>query len=227
MKRIICTSLLLLAAGSPALCQKNKTPISNASQLDKPTPVSKIENVSTEDAMARVLREANIAGGIVSVKACKSDDKATVKHYFDFSGLTLRQALDRITADDSNYKWAWDGDSILLLPSTGTPQLLQTKINHFDAEDVPFSAADGVLFNTPEVKQRMADLKLSEYISDDMIVSIGGGSVTRLPRTSMDNLTFMEALNTIARGRKNSVWRYVQFQCQDKGYYSFDWPVRH
>ncbi len=226
MKRIICTSLLLLAAAFPALCQQDATLVSSTLPLDKPVPISKIENLSTEDTVVRLLVEMHIGGGIVSLKGCKSDDKTPVKHYFEFSGLTLRQALDRITGDDSNYKWIWDNGSIILLPSAGPPELLQTKINHFEAEDIPFSGADGAIFNAPEVKRRMTELKLREYISDDMIVLVGGASYSRMPKTSIDNVTFMEALNTIARGRKNSVWKYDEFQCQDKNYYSFDWLVR-
>src|SRR2546425_3536638 len=121
--------LLLFAAGLPAYSQRNTNPVSDASALNKVITSARVDNLSTEESVVSILSQMNVSGGIVTLQGCPAAaNESLPKHYFDFSGLTLRQALDRITTDDHGYKWAWNNGSVVLLPVTGTPELLRTHI---------------------------------------------------------------------------------------------------
>ena len=63
--------------------------------------------------MVSILSQMNVSGGVVTLQGCPTAaNESLPKHYFDCSGLTLRQALDRITTDDHSYKWTWDNGSV-------------------------------------------------------------------------------------------------------------------
>jgi len=177
--------------------------------LERPLPGSQIEYLSTTDAFYISLGGVGMPGGAAWTLGCEQDNSTQVWIPLN---KTLRQALDTIVERDTRYRWEMVDGTVNLLPATGEPALLQTRINDFHVENtVSAIAALGPLLALPEVKKAMNDLHLKPGIA----VFISPGSPKPFS-VACKGVTLRQALNAIARAQGRAVWDYIEIHCQDR-----------
>jgi hypothetical protein len=177
--------------------------------LDRPLPGNEVEYLTTSNAFSRALGGVGLAGGSVRILDCRGD---YFKQLWSPLDKTLRQALDTIVEMDPRYRWQLADEVIDLLPATGEPALLQTRIREFSVEDIT-SAIDTVtpLLKLPEVNKAMTELNLKP--------GVGVFITSRTPKpfsVTLKNVTLQQALNAIARAQGRAVWDYVETHCEDR-----------
>ena len=68
--------------------------------LDQPLPeMELLQDVTTDEAFAKLLFRTKISGGIAGVESCSVSPTTSLKHSYALTGLTMRQALDLIAAE--------------------------------------------------------------------------------------------------------------------------------
>src|SRR2546423_11357973 len=117
------------------LCSMNcKTQVNTSGSLDERLgDVPALQDVTIQRALLQVLSAAHISGGIVETSSCAVAQAEAPKHSFILAGLSVRQALDMIIEEDLKYEWSYDGKVINILPVAGLPEILKTKVHHFQA----------------------------------------------------------------------------------------------
>jgi hypothetical protein len=198
----------------------------NDAVLDKKLEIPAIQEVTTEHAIAVILSAAGIPGGIVEVGSCSGEGRqASRKQSLSFAGLTVRQALDLIIANDPRYKWVVQDKTINVVPSDGIPEALTTKLGHFEmdqrASSVDFEAK---LFGTPELKSYFLQ---HGYVEEDRLRAIvGPGKLQLAHPIRLDNATVLDVLNAAADSYQTpAVWRFVDRRGSCQKTYLLEWPV--
>ncbi|MEK6406177.1 MAG: hypothetical protein AABN34_04360 [Acidobacteriota bacterium] len=198
----ICVVIGLVIAVSAQTTQIAKP--SAHEMLERSLPGNEVDYFTTTDAFHMSL--GGMAGGSARVLDCDGD---YFKQVWSPLNKTLRQALDTIVENDPRYRWQVVDQVINLLPATGEPVLLQTRIKEFRVENISL-AMDTVspLLKLPEVKKAMDDLDLKH--------GIAGFFTSPSPKpfsVKCENVTLRQALNAIARAEGRAVWDYVETHC--------------
>ena len=169
-----------------------------------------VEYLATPKAFFKAVTSVGGAGGVVRLPTCEPDP---IKQVWRPSNSRLADLLDLIVLADTDYRWRFEKGAVNLLPKTGEPELLKTHIARFDVEDVGSTRlALDYLLEAPEIKNRMAELNLS---NDALEVS----SILSSPKPSTfglhcRNVTLREALNAIAVAKKGAaLWVYSERHC--------------
>lgn len=196
----ICVVIGLVIAVSGQTTQIAKP--SADQMLERSLAGNEVDYFSTTDAFHKSLGRIGMAGGSVRILDCNGD---YFKQVWSPLNKTLRQALDTIVEVDPRYRWQVVDEVINLLPATGEPALLQTRIKEFRVENISL-AMDTLspLLALPEVKKAMDDLHLKE--------GIAGFFTSPSPKpfsVKCENVTLRQALNAIARAEGRAVWDYV------------------
>jgi hypothetical protein len=182
---------------------------------------------STEIAFAKVLHHAQFSGGIVEVHDCFKPEKAgRWPHSDDLNGLTLREALNRIVADDPRYKWQIDDTAIDLIPRRGVPPLLDIHLTHFQlrAEDVAM-AIEATLFTEPTVEKALHELNLKK--EDRLKVYIGSAPPPMGKPLDLIDASILHILNAVASNHRfPAVWHYAESVGNCEHTYYLEWLVR-
>lgn len=182
--------------------------------LERSLPGNEAEYLTTRDAFSIALGGVGMAGGGAIVLGCEGDYFKQLWSPMNRiqTNKTLRQALDTLVENDPRYRWQVADGVINLLPATGEPALLQTRIVEFRAENITL-AMDTVtpLLVLPEVQKAMDDLKLKPG------VAVFFTSPSRKPfSVECRGMTLRETLNAIVRAQGRGVWDYVETHCDQR-----------
>jgi hypothetical protein len=220
-----CVLLMFLVTFASVLKQVES---SGNACLDEPMPsMEPLQSVTTETAFATVAFYARLSGGIVEINACPhSATQAKSLHSYVFSGLTLREALDRIVAVDARYKWEVKDKTINLVPVNGISAVLTTRIAHFEIGPKEVVGEVGAkLFNEPLVKKALAERGL--MLDDKLQLLIGGRELEFGRSVDLNDTSVLNVLNAAAALNKYpAVWRYSESIGRCEHTYYLDWPVR-
>lgn len=157
-----------------------------------------------------LLRVGRLPGGVATVHTCAEQAPRAPAVP---AGTPVSAALDLVTAASGYYRWQ-DADGVVeVLPATGVPALLQTKIARLELTDlsnVILSISE--LLGHPAVARSAAALGL-----DIRSAEIGMSPLPRVPRPhrvqpgTVSNMTMLEALDWIVRQEGSSVWSYDEY----------------
>jgi hypothetical protein len=163
-------------------------------------------------AFEDALQVSGVPGGVAFVEACSDQPEPTVHTH----GANLRQVLDSITSGDPRYEWRMTGGVINLEPLQGSPALLEIHLKTYDSRGLT-DAISAVTFlsSSPEVVRAAAKLGL---IHNALGPGLGGIPQGPPPPKKplgirLQNVTLLDALNTIARVNKHGVWTYRETHC--------------
>lgn len=209
MKVILFTSYFVVASYLTCIglarAQHATKANSHASLLGAPPALS--EELTAEEAFVNTLVNAALPGGFVSKSVCNTE---AAKRSFSTADLPLVEALNLITRLDPGYRWHFEQGVVNLIPVTGEPELLRTRIREYRVDEVANARfAINQLLNLLEVRQAASRLKLKEGID------FGGLSSSRDLKLSVhcQNVTVREALNAITRAHGRAIWRYSEWHC--------------
>ncbi|HWZ45803.1 MAG TPA: hypothetical protein VNW97_20180 [Candidatus Saccharimonadales bacterium] len=202
--------------------------LSASSQNDVPERLNKMVQVheshgsSLSALFTDILSSAHLPGGVVTVPDCVSPDETK----FSISALTTRvqDALNSITAMDKRYRWEMQGGAANLLPASGEPEFLKTKIQDFKIDESRTTVlfASGILLQNSDVQRAAAQLGLKK---DDLEIYVGGVTPGTEIRLHLQNVTVREALNAIANAHGHGIWRYSESHCNGKRVFTITWIV--
>src|SRR5882724_10351817 len=126
----------------------------NVPLLDQIISGFEMRDASAEEATAHILISNHISGGVaLSFKCDALSSPVEAKRFFSLSGIPLRQALDQLLSNDRSYRWSGEENIVVISPVNGMPELLNTKIDHFEIDNPKYtlSAASGKLLQLPEI----------------------------------------------------------------------------
>jgi len=176
--------------------------------LRRPVRGDELKHLSTPDAFYSSLNRAGAPGGMVRILNCRTDN---FKQAWRPQNSPLSYVVNALVSADPRYRWEVEGGVVNLLPATGEPALLQTRINKFSVKDVlSASVALDRLLALPEVIKRMHKLHLEPGLA---LVNDLSGPHPRRFSVSRDGGTLRQALNAIAREQGLEVWQYVETHC--------------
>jgi hypothetical protein len=193
---------LVLSQSSSALTGSQRS--GNDSVLDRQINQLERGDRTIVEAARIVLGDSNTAGGVVVLFPCDKE----ITYTFGYPRTTLRSALDSIVRSAPDYQWFFDGKTINILPTTGEPPLLTTRMRHIsiDSENSTASLVQA-LFQSPEVRDQLS-LGIGTYDPEP------GQRKKDKTKISLKETTVRDALNSIA-GINNSVWLYQQWECRE------------
>lgn len=169
-------------------------------------------------ALVEILQDTGVNGGVVERHTCGIEPQVelTVKQ-----GTTVRQALETLVAKNPAYEWGFQNNVVDLTPKTGLPAIFNARLRKYQVhtmEDWRQEANFGNVFDSPEIRKRIADLKLG----GGMMVAHGGPVSVDINPTppklrpidiNIHDISLEEALNVVANAYGNTVWAYTEFEC--------------
>ena len=190
--------------------------------LERKVVVNDPGSLTMPDAFLRSLVATRVPGGRVRMLGCESQE---AQQEIARLNSTLREVLDSIVSANRLFTWRAENGVINLIPTTGLPPLLETRVNEFRMDKVASTqSALSALLALPEVKNRIAELRLSEGLN---LMVVPTASVPDQHRFDVHckDVTLRDALNAIARAQGRAVWSYTERQCNGKNVYSIDFLV--
>lgn len=174
-----------------------------------------LENVTTTNALTTVLSAAHLPGGIVVRSDCNEDSK----YSFNLSGVKLKDSLNIIVSTNPQYKRSADRGVVNLVPDTGVPPLLESRIAELNVQNAAtLNEALYKLLSMPDVQQHIAVLRLTPGLtrlglSDLQRPSSSSERSSKNRTIKRTKITVREALNAIATEFGQGVWEYRERNC--------------
>ena len=202
---VVLTSLIFSISGS-AQTTDNPVPPAVDSKLNRPLPKTKsYANKSLPKVIEDSLFFSQVPGGV----AYLPKDQNELIFNTTLSNPTYRDVFNAIVAADPRYKWEVIDGTINFVPVNNYPELLNTPISEFKAEDAHNVQLLSALEQLPEVQQRAKELG---FCTADCP---GTTNVARLSSATLvtihcANLTLRDVLNSIVRANGNAVWSYTE-----------------
>jgi hypothetical protein len=225
MKRNLLAAVIIASWCASAI-------VVQASQARKQVPVGnllerKVVGVSdyhdVQSALIAALTSSGVPGGLAKVEGCEREAAVPIAR---IPTGTLRSALDAIVGGDPWYRWELDGGVVNVLPVSGEPPLLSTRIAAFSVRGAPSVDAEaGRLLDLTEVRREIVRLHLSEatrFVLGSVPLS------SHPPSYSVDcaGVTVRQALNAIVRAHGRAVWEYKERHCGGEAVFSIDFIVQ-
>jgi hypothetical protein len=151
------------------------------------------------------------------MEGCAEPSGAAVR----FRGSTLREVLDDIITADPDYVWEVKEGVVNMVPAKGVPDLLTLRIAAFDSGDARSpTTATTYLFALPEVRERAAELGISQRFSGSGLGAIvPGAPPPNLLNVHVQDVTLLEALNAFFRANKHGLWIYRETHCKSENFF--------
>jgi len=230
MKITSLFALLLLCGTVPVCAPAQQPPVAIVTDkiLDRMMPDAEpLRNVTMKTAFITVLRLAKLSGGIIEVNDCAhSVSGSEALHSYLFTGLKIREALDRIVSENPDYKWEVKDGAVDLVSLKGVPAVLNLSLAYFEVSSQD-SAVGAVakLLQQPEVEKIISESKLKQ---EDKVHVLIGGAPPRLGKAATFNgATVMNILNSVAKSNPYpAVWHYVETTGSCNHTYYLDWVAR-
>jgi hypothetical protein len=158
-----------------------------------------LSGVSEPEAFREILRKGRVSGG-VGYAACALES-APVELVFP-AGTTSRQALD-VLIDVTKNRWRWEieGNSANVFHSSGTPKLLDLKIDLDLSNAYRLGEALELFRKVPALQQGVEALGLLNLTPDSGIGLAnlyGVRDAEKAVRLNLSDVPFKSALNRIA-----------------------------
>jgi len=201
---IICILNVLVAC---ILFAQSKTTQKNASSnnLERAVFAEQERSFTTAEAFHASLNRARVPGGMVTIVGCQED---TLKRNWKPQGQALGQVLNEIVGADRSYRWETQDGAINLLPTSGEPPFLQTRIGEFSIKTNSSLDALSELEKRTEMKEAMINL----HLQGGLTIIMYSPSLTEFS-VRFNGGTLRAALNTIAVSRGTDVWDYREIHC--------------
>ncbi len=204
---IICILNVLVAC---ILFAQSKTTQNNASSnnLERAVFAEQERSFTTTEAFHASLNRARVPGGTVTIVGCQED---TFKRNWRPLGQALGEVLNEIVGADRSYRWETQDGAINLLPTSGEPPLLQTRIGEFSIKTSSSLDALSELEKRTEMKEAMLNL----HLKGGLTMIMYSPSPTEFS-VWFKGGTLRQALNTIAVSRGSDVWDYREIHCAER-----------
>jgi len=196
--------------------------------LKRPAVLRNMKGTSAE-AIASLLAQARVPGGIVSISAnCDKPNDLL----FASKSETLQGGLDYVSSLDASQAWIYKNGVVLAGRKQARKTLLKTTISEITIDpNETLSLATQRLLETAEVRGEVAKNGLEELTTPLGFSAIQ--PVSNRPSVSSENRkpellqrkSLEDALNALALSRNSAVWHYEQFVCGKKTSFRVSWPV--
>jgi hypothetical protein len=126
---------------------------------------------------------------------------------------------------DPRYQWQDDNRVINLLPSTGEPELLKSRVRRF-AVDSSLNEALRQLLTLTDVTQAATRLQLKRT---SLKLLLGPSPFPNSPqrvKVDLSDITLRTALNALVRSHGRAVWQYREYRCGGTNEFSVDFMAQ-
>lgn len=221
--RTLSTVCVAVLAVLLALVAGRAFPQEGSQVLNRPFPYDVDRTEAPLQIMGEFLRDAGLSGGGgVLVTDCED---APLLPWKATQGSSFRQVLDDFQTANPAYRWELRGNLLNVVPASGIPALLATKIPSFELQTTdqatPASLAFQKVVALPEIGQAAAALHLKEGVyQGGLTAAPGPGSAGAAPKASLPinlqlkDVSFQDALNSIAQTYGHTMRWYRERSCQ-------------
>jgi hypothetical protein len=218
-----CATVLLIlpcAVSDYAQTQTTVVAPSVEARLNQPLPKGKTyANKPLQRVIEDSLFNSQVPGGVAYLPPAQSELLFTAP----LANPSYRAVFNAITAIDPRYKWEITEGTINFIPVSNYPELLDTTISEFNAEDLSNSGVVNALEQLPEVQQRAKELGFCTANCPRLSSGARLSSAT-LVSVHSQNRTLREILNSIARANGNAVWSYSEGQRDGQRVFNLAFP---
>jgi len=180
----------------------------SSNNLERAVFAEQERSFTTAEAFHASLNRARVPGGMVTIVGCQED---TLKRNWKPQGQALGQVLNEIVGADRSYRWETQDGAVNLLPTSGEPPLLQTRIGEFSIKTNSSLDALSELEKRTEMKEAMINLHLQGGLS----IIMYSPSPTEFS-VRFKGGTLRQALNSIAVSRGTDIWTYREIHCGER-----------
>lgn len=155
---------------------------------------------------------AGVPGGTAFLEGCANQPPLKVRP----RGNTFGAVLSSITHGDPSYIWRVRAGVVNLMPSSGVPALLKTRLAGYDSMTATDAAsAITLLSSSPQVVGAARKLGLAHDVSGSALSGVASkfGHRKKPLGVHLINVSLLRALNAIARANRHGVWMYRETHC--------------
>jgi hypothetical protein len=169
-------------------------------------------------AFESLMLAAGVPGGQVLEQGCWTDTEPQVR--LKASG-TLKELLASFASAGPPFHWEVRDGVVDLLPATGVPPLLLTRIGTYDSDKAAdIVTANAFLLGSPKVRDAASRLRLTQGISSGLTAASPRPAPPPKPLgLRLQNATLIDALNALVRINGHGVWVYREVHCPTKTYF--------
>lgn len=184
----------------------NPVPPAVDNKLSRPLPKTKSY---ANKPLSKVIEDAIFVSQVPGGVAYLPKEQNELLFNKALSNPTYRDVFNAIVAADPRYKWEVTDGVINFVPVNNYPELLNTTISEFNAEDAYNLQLIRALEQLPEVQQRAKELG---FCTADCPPQASGGrlSSATLVTVHCENMTLRDVLNSIVRANGSAVWSYTE-----------------
>ncbi|HMG72122.1 MAG TPA: hypothetical protein VK582_01365 [Pyrinomonadaceae bacterium] len=180
----------------------------SSNNLERAVFAEQERSFTTAEAFHASLNRARVPGGMVTIVGCQED---TLKRNWKPQGQALGQVLNEIVGADRSYRWETQDGAVNLLPTSGEPPLLQTRIGEFSIKTNSSLDALSELEKRTEMKEAMINL----HLQGGLTIIMYSPSPTEFSVRFKEG-TLRQALNAIAVSRGTDIWTYREIHCGER-----------
>ena len=180
----------------------------SSNNLERAVFAEQERSFTTAEAFHASLNRARVPGGMVTIVGCQED---TLKRNWKPQGQALGQVLNEIVGADRSYRWETQDGAVNLLPTSGEPPLLQTRIGEFSIKTNSSLDALSELEKRTEMKEAMINL----HLQGGLTIIMYSPSPTEFS-VRFKGGTLRQALNSIAVSRGTDIWTYREIHCGER-----------
>ncbi len=184
---------------------------------DSAQVAGKVPPRALDAAVADLLRKAAVPGGIEVVRDCGQFESKQ----FEIASGPIGDALASLSQSESRLTWRKIGGSYsVTINSAGVSVLASVEVPALKLRVRTLAEASDTLLQQKAVRQRIADLRLSEAPDN-----LGFSSLNeqRARDISLPAATFRDDLDAVAAAFGAAIWELDQRQCGDNRTFRLSW----
>ncbi|MFZ3211695.1 MAG: hypothetical protein WA188_09275 [Terriglobales bacterium] len=216
---IVFVAWILVIAGMLVDGAGQQTPPAGGGEiLSRPITNDIDRGGSPPDVATEVLRDLGISGGVVLTQGCADTPAAT--KFKARPGTTVREALDDFEAANPGYHWEDRGGLLNLVPRTGIPPFLGSRIQSFELQTTDQQTTVGLVFARllalPEIRQSAADLHLKPGLETGHPGVYTENPTRKEPvpiRIQLKDVSLQDGFNAVVQAFGHTMWVYEQREC--------------
>jgi hypothetical protein len=198
--------ILSCSVGDYAQTPEQTVPPAVDNKLNRPLPKTKsYANKPLHQVVEDALFFSQVPGGV----AYLPKEQNELLFNASLANPTYRDVFNAIVAADPRYKWEVTDGTINFVPVNNYPELLNTTISEFKAEDAHNIQLLSALEQLPELQQRARELGFCTADCPKPASAARLSSAT-LISIHCENMTLRDILNSMVRANGNAVWAYSE-----------------
>jgi hypothetical protein len=174
--------------------------------------------------LGEIFGGTGIPGGIAELEGCSGVPAVSIKA---MKGTPIHEVLDAFVVANPSYRWVLKDGVVNLAPKSAPLALLSTRIQSFllntTDQQMDAGAILDDLVGLPEVHQRARELGLQPMLLQDFFLGVHKEHPYPIKPApivmSLKNISLGEALNGFVSAYGNTVWIYVEHDCNGKKQY--------